>query len=136
MIILAGGVGGATAAYFFARRISGGDAGKIETSRLFSLLQKHTDFTTLCAVRTLPNFPHTVINYGSGILNVPLPRFVASTVVGFTIKGYLYASMIRRAATAEGLSDAICFKTVGSLIILAALFMVGKAIQRSDTEES
>lgn len=134
-VIVAGGVGGATAAYFFARRISGEDAGKVETSRLFSLLQNHTDFTTLCAVRTVPNFPHTVINYGAGILNIPLPRFIVSTLVGFTIKGYLYASMIRRAATAEGLSDAICFKTVGSLFIVAALFMAGKAFQQFNSTD-
>ncbi len=132
LIILAGGVGGAMTAYAFSRSMSRGEADKLEASRFFKLLKKHTDFATLCAVRTLPNFPHTVINYGSGILDVPLPRFILSTVVGYSIKGYLYASMIRRAATAEGLSDAICFRTVGSLIILAALFMAGKAVQRFD----
>lgn len=135
LVIVAGGVGGASAAYFFARSISRGDADKVESSRFFSLLNKHTDLATLCAVRTLPNFPHTVINYGSAILNVPFPRFIISTLVGFTVKGYLYSSMIRRAATADGLSDVIDLKTFGSLIIVAALFIAGKAVQQFNSTD-
>lgn len=135
LVIVAGGVGGAAAAYFFARGISRGDADKVEASRFFSLLNKHTDLATLCAVRILPNFPHTVINYGSAILNVPFPRFIVSTLVGFTIKGYLYSSMIRRAATVDGLSDVLDLKTFGSLIIVAALFIAGKAVQQFNSTD-
>lgn len=134
-VIVAGGVGGATTAYFFARSISGEDAGRVETTRLFSLMRKNTDLATLCAVRTLPNFPHTVINYGAAILNVPLPRFIISTLVGFTIKGYLYSSMIRRAATADGFSGIIDLRTIGSLLIVAALFMAGKAFQQFNSTD-
>lgn len=132
MVIVAGGVGGATAAYSFARSMSGEDADRLETSRFFSLLQKHTDLATLCAVRILPNFPHTVINYGAGVLKVPLLRFVVSSVIGFIIKGYLYASMIRRAATSDSILEAFDLKTIGSLFIIAALFIAGKAVQSYD----
>jgi uncharacterized membrane protein YdjX (TVP38/TMEM64 family) len=130
-IIVAGGVGGAAAAYAFTRRMSTDVAAKIEASRFFGFLRKHTDWATLCAVRLLPNFPHSVINYGAGILRVPLPRFFFSTAIGFTAKGYLYASMIHHAAKADSLSDVIDPKTMAPLFILTALFMLGKLIQRS-----
>lgn len=103
--------------------------GSIETSRFFSFLQKHSDFATLCAIRTFPSFPHTVINYGAAVLQVPLPRFVMSTAVGFAIKGYLYASVLRRAAKANGISEAFDLKTVSILGVVAVLFIAGKAIQ-------
>lgn len=130
MVIVAGGTGGAVAAYAFTRGMSTDFAGGIESSRFFNLLRRHSDLATLCAIRTLPNFPHSVINYGAGILGVPLPRFIAATIVGFSAKGYLYASMIRRAATAEGFSDVVDLRTVGSLFIIAGLFVAGKLIQR------
>jgi uncharacterized membrane protein YdjX (TVP38/TMEM64 family) len=131
MIIVAGGVGGAAAAYAFTRRMSVDAAVKIEASRFFGFLRKHTDWATLCAMRTLPNFPHAVINYGAGILKVPLPLFLFSTGIGFTAKGYLYASMIHHAVKADSLSDVIDLKLLAPLFILTVLFMLGKLIQRS-----
>lgn len=128
LVIVSGGTCGAIAAYLFARSLSGRDAVGVQSSRFFRFLQNNTDLATLCAIRTLPNFPHSVINYGSGILNVPLPRFIISTVVGFAIKGYLYASIIRSAATAGNLSDAVDIKAVGSLVIVASLFLIGKYV--------
>jgi uncharacterized membrane protein YdjX (TVP38/TMEM64 family) len=130
LIIVAGGTGGALAAYGFCQRMSADAHRRIETSRFFQFLRRHSDWATLCAIRILPNFPHSVINYGSGLLALPLPRFVISTVVGFAVKGYLYAAMIRNAATADTLAEVIDLKILGPLFILAALFLVGKAIQR------
>jgi uncharacterized membrane protein YdjX (TVP38/TMEM64 family) len=133
VIVVAGGVGGAAAAYGFTRRMSTEIAAKTEASVFFGFLRKHSDWATLSAMRSLPNFPHSVINYGAGILRVPLPRFFFSTVIGFTAKGYLYASMIHHAVKADSLSDVIDLKTLAPLFILAALFMLGKLIQRSRT---
>lgn len=130
MVIVAGGLGGAVAAYALARGMSLDFTKRVASSRFFGFLQRHTDLGTLCAMRTLPNFPHSVINYGAGMLAVPLPRFIVSTLAGFAVKGYLYATMIRHAVTAEDFSGAISWKTVGPLFAIAALFMVGKLIQR------
>jgi uncharacterized membrane protein YdjX (TVP38/TMEM64 family) len=126
MIIVAGGAGGAAAAYALARNMSKDASGQMEKSRFFGLLQKHADPASLCAARILPNFPHSVINYGAGMLKVPFAGFIASTLAGFAVKGYLYASMIRRAVTAGDLSDAFDIRTAGTLIIIAALFIAGK----------
>jgi uncharacterized membrane protein YdjX (TVP38/TMEM64 family) len=130
MVIVAGGVCGAAAAYGFSRRMSADSTERLVSSRFFSVLRNHTDLATLCAVRLLPNFPHSVINYGSGVLRVPLSRVLVSALIGFTAKGYLYASMIRNAATAESLIEVFDLKTVGPLLILVALFLMGKLILR------
>ena len=71
-----------------------------------------------------------MINYGSGILAVPLPRFLISTAAGFAAKGFIYASMIRNAADADTVAEAIDLKTLGPLLVLASLFLAGRAIQR------
>jgi uncharacterized membrane protein YdjX (TVP38/TMEM64 family) len=130
MISVAGGVVGAATAYGFCRGLSADLTSRMEASRFFRFMRKHTDLATLSAVRSLPNFPHSVINYGASILGVPLPRFLISSLIGFSAKGYLYTSMISRAAEADRFSDMIGLNMVGPLFIFAALFIIGKIIQR------
>jgi uncharacterized membrane protein YdjX (TVP38/TMEM64 family) len=128
IIIVAGGVGGALAAYAFSHRLSGGFVKKLPSSRYFRFIRRHTDAATLCAVRITPNFPHSVINYGAGILGVPIPRFLITAFLGFTIKGFIYASIARNAATADKITDILNLKTIGLLLVLAALFLAGNWI--------
>ncbi len=134
-IVVIGGVAGSVMAYYFSRSMSKGPADRIKKSRFFSVIRNHSDFATLSAIRTLPNFPHSVINYGSGILRVPMPRFIVSTIIGFTAKGYLYTSAIHHAATADDLSDVIQMETVLPLIGLTLLFAIGKFFQRKKLPE-
>lgn len=130
IIIVIGGVLGAVLAYRFSRSMSRDSAERIQSSRFFKMLRNHSDFATLSAIRSLPNFPHSIINYGSGMLNIPMPRFLISTIIGFAAKGFLYASAIHHAATADALSDAIQLRTVLPLIGLVALFAIGKLFKR------
>lgn len=130
IIVVIGGVLGAILAYNFAQRLSKESSEKILSSRFFKIIRNHSDFATLSAIRSLPNFPHSVINYGSGILQIPMTRFLVSTLIGFTAKGYLYTSAIHHAATADELSDVIQLQTVLPLIGLTLLFVVGKLFQR------
>ncbi|MCJ8501201.1 TVP38/TMEM64 family protein [Desulfatitalea alkaliphila] len=130
-IIVAGGTLGALAAYGLCRWLAGkGGGSPAKPARVLRFLYSNSDWGTLLAVRTLPNFPHSVINYGAGVLAVPLPRFLIATAVGFTIKGFLYALMIRNAATADTIAEAIDLQTLGPLFVLAALFLAGPALQR------
>ncbi len=129
-IVVIGGVGGAVLAYRFSQRMSKDSAERIQSSRFFKVIRNHSDFATLSAIRSLPNFPHSVINYGSGMLGVPMTRFLTSTVIGFTAKGYLYTSAIHHAATADDLSDVIRLQTILPLIVLTLLFVAGKLLQR------
>jgi uncharacterized membrane protein YdjX (TVP38/TMEM64 family) len=90
-------------------------------------MENQGDFATLCAVRTLPSFPHSIINYSAGMLRVPLTRFALSTLIGFTAKGYVYASAIRLAATADEVGDALSARALFPLLALGVLFIAGKA---------
>lgn len=130
VIVVIGGVSGAVLAYRFSRSMSRDSAERIQSSRFFKMLRNHSDFVTLSAIRSLPGFPHSIINYGSGMLNIPMPRFLISTIIGFAAKGFLYTSAIHHAATADALSDAIQLRTVLPLLGLAALFVIGKLFQR------
>jgi uncharacterized membrane protein YdjX (TVP38/TMEM64 family) len=130
LISIGGGAAGATAAYALSRNLSADYTARMETSRSFNFLRRHTDFATLTALRSLPNFPHSVINYGAGIIGVPLPRFILSATIGFTAKGFLYITMIHRAAEVDHPYDALDLKTLGTLVVLSLLFLAGKAIHR------
>jgi len=135
-IVVTGGVSGAILAYRFSQGMSKDAAERIQSSRFFKVIRNHSDFATLSAIRSLPNFPHSVINYGSGMLGVPMTRFLTSTIIGFTAKGYLYTSAIHHAATADDLSDVIRLQTVLPLIVLTLLFVAGKLLQRKLPEQS
>lgn len=129
LMIVIGGVAGALAAFIFSQRMSSEVTHKIEASRFFAFMRRHSDFATLCALRSLPTFPHSVINYGSGMIRVPQWRFVISTLIGFSVKGYLYASAIRNAATADEVADFVSLETMLPLTILFLLFIAAKIWQ-------
>jgi uncharacterized membrane protein YdjX (TVP38/TMEM64 family) len=135
LIILAGGVAGGLCAYFFSRKMSQGLSQKVRDSRFFRVMENHDDFVTLCAVRTLPSFPHSIINYSAGMLRIPLTRFTLSTLIGFTAKGYVYASAIRLAATADEVGDALSARALFPLLALGVLFIAGKLLQRKFSKD-
>lgn len=76
VMIVAGGVLGGMGGYCFSRFMSARARKRLEALKAFAVLQKHGDFSTLCAY--FPNFP-SIINYGAGILNIALPRFIITT---------------------------------------------------------
>jgi uncharacterized membrane protein YdjX (TVP38/TMEM64 family) len=135
LIIAAGGVGGGVCAYFFSRKMSREFSERVRGSRFFRVIEKQGDFATLCAVRTLPSFPHSIINYSAGMLHIPLARFALSTLVGFTAKGYVYATAMRLGATADALGDALSPRAFLPLLALGALFLGGKLLQRKFSKD-
>lgn len=72
LILIAGASGGGVAGYFFTRRLTASRLGQLHDHRAFRLLQRHGNFLTLCALRFMPGFPHSIINYGAGVLRLPL----------------------------------------------------------------
>jgi uncharacterized membrane protein YdjX (TVP38/TMEM64 family) len=72
----------------------------------------------------MPNFPHSIINYGAGVLRVPIGQFVASTLIGLTLKSYLYANVVHNAVTAEDPARLMQLETWGPLGLLAILMAV------------
>ena len=131
LMVTAGGVSGSVGAYVLARYLCTPSAARPDdSSAVYRFLKKRSDFFTLCAMRSLPFFPHTVINYGAGILHVPLPRFIASTAIGFAIKGFFYVSAIHGAAEADEVSDLMDRSLLLPLLGMSLLLLAGGLLHR------
>lgn len=129
MILTAGGTAGALAAYLLAHRLTAATAAA-EHGRLYRLLQSQGDFLTLCALRVLPGMPHSVISYAAGLLHLALPGFLAAAALGFALKGFLYSSAIVGVLESEEVADLLDAATVGPLVAIALLLLVGRAVRR------
>ncbi|GAB6057795.1 TVP38/TMEM64 family protein [Desulfonatronum parangueonense] len=124
-MITAGGVLGSTLAYFLSGRLASNWVARAQRGRMYQILRRNTNFMMLCAMRTLPGFPHSIINYGSGLLDVPLKRFVISATIGYMLKGLLYASILHNVMDIEEGREMISLEVLWPLIVLAGLFIAG-----------
>lgn len=129
IIIAAGGLLGGICAYWVAKQGGAPWVKRIEKSRYYELLQSQGDMLTLTTLRCLPMFPHSVINYSSGMLRIPWSKFIASTAIGFAVKGYVYASALYQASHAQTLDELITFKTLLPLLVLAVMMILAKLIR-------
>ena len=118
-ILAAGGTLGGLGAYFFSRRLTDDWREKIENSRSYKLLRSQDDFFTLFAMRVFPAFPHSLVNFSSGILKVKLSHFLAAAALGIAIKSYVYSRVIYGATTAASLDDLLDPFIIGPLILLS-----------------
>jgi uncharacterized membrane protein YdjX (TVP38/TMEM64 family) len=119
LILTTGGMLGALSAYWFARLESSRWRERMQDNRFYRVLEQRGDFLSLCALRLVPAFPHSVINYGAGVLRLPAARFLAASVIGLAIKSFLYSNAIHGAVTATDISELVRLKTLGPLVILA-----------------
>lgn len=124
-ITVVGGGLGAWAAYMGVRFLSADFIARHASQRHTRWLQAHADFFTLCALRTLPGFPHSMINYGAGGLRLPLFPFLASTVIGLTLKGYIYTAAVYAQVQADSTAERLSWDTLWPLVVWAALLAVG-----------
>lgn len=130
LILAAGGCAGSLAAYAFARRLSGAALAELRASRGYRTLERESDFLALCALRLMPAFPHSVINYTAGVLRVPLGRFLAATAIGFGLKAYLYSSVIHPAMVAARPADLLQPGTLLPLVALVVVLLAARTLQR------
>lgn len=130
LLIACGGTIGAILAYYLSKRISQKDKRETRQSVFFDFLQKNSNFSALCVARMIPGFPHSVINYGSGVINVPWPRFVSSTFIGFSIKGFVYSSAINEAVEISSISELGKFETLWPLLLPAGLMVIGQILKK------
>mgnify|MGYP001067786573 CR=1 FL=1 len=128
-ILAAGGTLGGISAYWFSRRLTDEWIEKIENSRTYKLLHKQDNFFTLFALRVFPAFPHALVNYSSGMLNVKLSHFIAAAILGISIKSYVYANVIYNATTSASLDDLLDISTYGPLICLSIMTLLGVYIK-------
>ncbi|MEE8365891.1 MAG: VTT domain-containing protein [Gammaproteobacteria bacterium] len=132
-ILVAGGTLGGLGAYLFSEYLVDDWIKKIETSRTYQLLYKQGNFFTLFAMRVFPAFPHSLINYSSGILKVNLIHFISAAILGLSIKSYLYARVIHGATTAASLEELLNISTFGPLILLSVISLVGVYVKHKLT---
>jgi uncharacterized membrane protein YdjX (TVP38/TMEM64 family) len=130
LINVAGGVAGALAARHAVLKAGEGWERRLSRSPTYRLLERHCDVFTLCLLRILPGFPHSVINYGSGLLKVKTFPLVFATAVGFAIKGYLYAVTIYEAGKADEPTDLLRLDTLWPLLVVAGLLVAAHLFRR------
>jgi len=130
LILTVGGSAGALAAYAFSRRLSEAEQVRLRRHPAWRLLERESDFLTLCALRLVPAFPHSVLNYGAGILRLPLGRFLAAAAIGFGLKAFLYSSVIHGALEATDARDLLRVEAVLPLILLALLLFAARILRR------
>ena len=130
-LLLLGSVSGALGAYWFSGRV--GDRPRIargRSRRLVKLLQRRSGLATQLALRVLPGFPHSMVNYAAGVLRLPLRTFLLAAVLGLAIKWGVYATAVHEAADAVAAGDALHPQTLLPLFVLAALLLLGVVLQR------
>jgi len=127
-ILAAGGTLGGISAYFFSKRLTDDWVVKIEKSHAYKLLRKQDNFFTLFALRVFPAFPHSLVNYSSGILNVKLSHFISAAILGISIKSYIYSKVIYNATTSASLEDLLDISTYGPLVLLSVVTLAGVLI--------
>ena len=124
-ILAAGGTLGGITAYLFSKRLTDEWIEKIENSHTYKLLRKQDNFFTLFALRVFPAFPHALVNYSSGMLNVKLSHFIPAAILGISIKSYIYSNVIYNATTSASLEELLDISTYGPLILLSAITLMG-----------
>jgi uncharacterized membrane protein YdjX (TVP38/TMEM64 family) len=124
-ILAAGGALGGLGAYLFSGYLTEEWKTKIRNSRSYKLLQAQDNFLSLFAMRVFPGFPHSLVNYSSGILNAKLSHFVVAAVLGIGIKSYIYARVINSATNSLSLDMLLDISVFGPLVLLSVLSALG-----------
>lgn len=121
---------GCLSAYRFAGHMGRDWQPSGTSARVVELLRTRSDFLILLAMRMLPGFPHSVINFASGVLGVPLATFLTASMVGLTIKWGVYTSAIYGITDAIEGDDAITPGTVLPLVVLVVMALAGAWLRR------
>ena len=129
IILTTGATLGGVSAYLFSRTLTSDWIHKVENSHIYRLLQKEDNFFTLLALRLMPAFPHAIVNYSSGILNVKLTHFILAATIGLAVKSYLFSKLIYQATSEPSLDYLLDFSTYGPLLLLSGIMIIGIIIK-------
>ncbi|MCK5721011.1 MAG: TVP38/TMEM64 family protein [Gammaproteobacteria bacterium] len=128
-ILAAGATLGGIGAYFFSAYMTDEWIKRIENSQAYKLLHKQDNFFTLFALRVFPAFPHSLVNYSSGVLKVKLSHFIPAAFLGVGIKSYVYSDIIYNLTTTASIDDLLNVSTVAPLILLSAISILAVFIK-------
>ena len=110
---------GALSAYLFSARLSAEWRKKVEGSRAYTVLQKQGGFLTLLSLRTMPGFPHSLVNYSSGLLNIRMRYFIPAVIAGSVLKAYIYSALIHNATRHADTPGSIDFSDLWPLMLIS-----------------
>jgi len=136
LVLAGGGMLGAISAYLFSQYLSEEWIQRVERSRSYRLLNEHNNFFTCFALRIMPGFPHGLINYSSGMLKTPLTRFILASVAGFSLKFYIYSSLVHSAASAATHESSVSIVDIWPLAALSLFLLAGMALRSMLTTRS
>ncbi len=134
-ILAAGATLGGITAYIFSKRLTDEWVKRIECSHAYKLLHHQDNFFALFALRVFPAFPHSFVNYSSGILNVKLSHFIPAAFLGVGLKSYIYSKVIYNAATTASVNDLLNISTFGPLVLLSAITFIGVFVKYKLTKK-
>ena len=135
-ILAAGATLGGIGAYFFSSYMTDEWIHRIENSHAYKLLHKQDNFFTLFALRVFPAFPHSLVNYSSGVLKVKLSHFIPAAFLGVGIKSYVYADIVYNLTTTASIDDLFNISTIGPLILLSVITFLGVFIKYKMTSKN
>lgn len=124
-ILAAGAVFGGIGAYYFSGYVTDEWIKKIEKSPAYKLLRQQDGFFALFALRIFPAFPHSLVNFSSGILKVKLRHFIPAAFLGVGIKSYIYCDVVYNLTTTASIDVLLNFSTIGPLVLLSVITLVG-----------
>ncbi len=134
-IILAGGVMGAAVAYHIGAVLGEPTRKKYEHRAAFKVMATHGGFFTQTALRLVPGFPHSLINYSAGILRLHRGKFLLATLLGLSVKWPLYVLAVQGLVDMGDPDAAIGWQTLAPLVALAVLLAGGGWLARRFTPE-
>ena len=130
VLLVVASTAGALGGYGFAGHLGRDWRPSARWDRILGVLRRHGDVFTLTALRILPGFPHSVINFGGGVLRLPLPGFMAATVIGGGVKWGVYASAVHGVADAVAAGEALRPGVLLPLVVLVLLGLAGAWVRR------
>lgn len=135
VIVCLGSALGTLAGYVAARYVGGPWVEKFRNHRITRFLERHSSFASLFAIRVVPSSQHWLINYGAGLLRLPLLKLLLATLAAVAIKGFLYAKAIQGSVGASNIRDALNWETVAALMVISGLAVAGHIWQRKNSKE-
>lgn len=129
-VICAGSAAGTVMGYVAARWIGGPWVERFREHRVTKFIERHASFPSLFAIRIFPSSPHGFLNYGAGLVKIPLLKFLLATLLAVGIKAYLYATAIVNSVGASTIQEALNWQTITALTALGAIGIAGHLLQQ------
>lgn len=129
-MLVAGSVAGSWGAHALSRRLGKRWSPGRKAERMVRLLSRRSDMLTQSALRVLPGFPHSFVNYAAGVLALPRRTFLLAALLGLTVKWGVYATAVYGAVEAIEGGDGVQLLTLVPLFALAGLLLLGGAARR------